>query len=150
MVPDTCMRVPGHQLQTTAITLLLASFTACDSAGSVNPANRDVPWTYGPVNTATAEHVQGTGKAGGTAIAQGWQCRLQDGKRLLVQPFRLAPSHALFGKVVMSLSLFDKTGKEIATMASAPITAANATFTFELTDAVATQLWDLVLWYRKA
>ena len=96
---------------------------------------------------ATAEHVQGTGNRDCAPIAKGWQCRLHDGKRLTVKPYQLAQTHPLFGKVAMSFGLFDKTGKQLETVRSDAVTAQNATFTFELTDVVATQLWDLVIWY---
>ncbi len=64
-----------------------------------------------------------------------------------MKPYQLAQTHPLFGKVAMSFGLFDKTGKQLETVRSDAVTAQNATFTFELTDVVATQLWDLVIWY---
>lgn len=55
----------------------------------------------------------------------------------------------MFGKVALSVGLFDTTGKEIGSFVSSAITPQNASFTFELPEEVAKQLWDLVLWYRK-
>lgn len=128
--------------------LLLA---ACGGKAAADPNQREVSWAYGPTTGgATAEHVQGIGGKGGPGITKGWQCRLQDGKRLLVRPYQLADQHPLFGKVTLVIGLYDKTGKELAMLKSAPVTAANASFTFDLDAAVAGQLWDLVLWYRKA
>jgi hypothetical protein len=132
------------------VVLLSAAVAACGSRVASDPRNREISWTYGPTTGgATAEHVQGTGTKGGSPIAKGWQCRLQDGKRLTVHPYELAPSHPLFGKVVMVFGLFDKTGKPLETVCSDAVTAQNATFTFELTEDVATRLWDLVIWYRE-
>jgi len=146
MVSAMCIR--AHR-RSTAFAFLLAASTACGSSTAVDPDNREIPWTYGPTTgTASSEHLRGTGSRGGAAIAKGWKCRLQDGKRLTVTPYELAPSHPLFGKVAMGVSLFDKAGKEIGAFVSPAISAQAATFTFDLTDAVATQLWDLVIWYR--
>lgn len=142
-------RAPRLPFHPTAFAFLLVA-TACGDKAAVDPNNREVSWIYGPTKGgASAEHVRGTGKEGGAAVAKGWQCRLQDGKRLTVKPFELAESHALFGKVVMVVGLYDKNGKDLTTVTSTPLTAENAAFTFELTDAVAKELWDLVIWYRK-
>ena len=128
---------------------MLAAVAACGSRTAADPKSREIPWTYGPTTGgATSEHVRGTGKEGGAPIAQGWQCRLHDGKRLTVRPYRLAETHPLFGKVVMAIGLFDKTGRQIGKLSSEAVTAQNASLTFELTDAVVAQLWDLVIWYR--
>lgn len=143
-----CIGTNERSLRNAALAFLLFATAGCGRDMAADPKNREVPWTYGPTTGgATAEHVQGTGKRGGAAIAKGWQFRLQDGKRLTVRPYQLAESHPLFGKVAMSVGLFDKTGKELATVLSAAITAQNASFTFELTDAVASQLCDVVIWY---
>ena len=151
MVPAMGMRAHRSSLRSSALAILLAAMAACGSRAAVDPDNREVPWTYGPTTGgATMEHARGTGKEGGAAVAKGWNCRLQDGKRLVVKPYQLAESHALFGKVVMSFGLFDKAGKEITTVVSPLLTTQNATFTFELTDATAKQLLDVVIWYRKA
>ncbi len=150
MVAAMCMRV-RRPLCRSAAALLLSAVAACGGGPAADPGNREVPWTYGPMTgTSTMEHARGTGSEGGAAIAKGWQCRLQDGKRLIVQPYQLASSHALFGKVTLSVGLFDQAGKQLAMLVSPVITAGNATFTFDLDAAVASQLWDLVFWYRKA
>lgn len=132
------------------LTALVGAVAACGAKTAVDPNNREVPWAYGPrTSTSTAEHLQGSGHEGGMAIAKGWQCRLQGGKQLSIRPYQLATEHALFGKVALSVSLFDTTGKELGSFVSSAITPQNATFTFEVTEDVAKRLWDLVLWYRK-
>ncbi|MBL8749280.1 MAG: hypothetical protein JNK78_08970 [Planctomycetes bacterium] len=129
----------------------LFAVAACGEQTRSDPANREVPWTYGPVSeVASAEHSQGVGGKSGPGVTKGWKCRLEGGKRLVVRPYELASSHPLFGKVVLAVGLFDKNGKDIETVTSGVITATNATFTFDLTEASASRLWDLVLWYRKA
>lgn len=131
--------------------LLFVAATACSSDTPADPNNRPIPWAYGPVSgVSTAEHARGTGSEGGAAVAKGWQCRLQDGKQLVVRPYELAASHPLFGKVALSIGLFDKTGKQLSTLRSPVLTAANSTFTLELPPDVAAPLWDLVFWYVKA
>lgn len=143
------MSTRNHQrpIRHAPLAFLMATLAACGGKTAADQG-REIAWTYGPTTGgATSEHVQGTGKGGGAPIAGGWQCRLHDGKRLTVKPYRLAPTHALFGKVSMTLGLFDKTGKQLETVRSEVVTAQNATFTFDLTDAVATELWDLVIWY---
>jgi len=148
MVFAMCKRT--HRRPFCPMAFLLVALAACGGGTAPDPNSRDIPWTYGPTKGgATAEHARGTGSDGGTAIAKGWQCRLQDGKHLTVQPYQLATSHALFGKVAMTVGLFDKTGKQLATLVSPVITAENATFTLELGDEVASQLWDVVFWYSK-
>jgi hypothetical protein len=138
---------PLHRL---AAALLVAATAACGGGTAADPNDREISWAYGPTaGGATAEHVAGTGKDGGAAIAKGWQCRLRDGKRLVVRPYQLAPTHPLFGKVVMSFGLFDKAGQQIGTVLSPTVTAEKASFEFELADAEAGRLWDLVIWYRK-
>ncbi len=143
-----CMCAHLRPIRHTALACLMAAAAACGSKSAADAKSREIARTYGPTTGgATSEHVQGTGKQGGAPIAQGWQCRLHDGRRLTVRPYRLAQTHALFGKVAMSFGLFDRTGKQLETVRSGAVTAQNATFTFELTDAVATQVWDLVIWY---
>ena len=140
-----------HPLRHVALAFLLAAVPSCGRETTYDWKNREIPWTYGPMTgTATSEHISGTGTNGAGAIAKGWQCRLSDGKRLSVQPYQLAESHALFGKALMIVGLFDKNGKELQTVRSEAITARNATFSFEITEAVATPLYDLVIWYGKA
>ncbi len=145
------MRTRSRPLLRPTLALLLAALAACGNKAAVDPKNREVPWTYGPTTGgATVEHVQGAGKKEGTpAVARGWNCRLQDGKRLTVRPYELTSTHPLFGKVALSVGLFDKTGKQLAMLRSEPITAQNATFTFDVEEAVAKELLDAVLWYVK-
>ncbi|MEO6593353.1 MAG: hypothetical protein ABIP94_01210 [Planctomycetota bacterium] len=50
----------------------------------------------------------------------------------------------------MIVGLFDQNGKQLETVRSAAITAQNATFSFEITKAVAKPLYDLVIWFGKA
>lgn len=148
MVP--AMRMLPHQrpLRLTSLAFLLSAAAACGSKPAFDPKNREISWSYGPVTGgATAEHVQGADRAGG--IARGWKLRLEDGKRLTVKPFDLASAHPLFGKVTMGIGLFDKDGKELTTVVTTAVTAQNASFTFDLPDAVAAKLWDAVIWYRK-
>jgi hypothetical protein len=150
MVATMRLRPHRHRVGPAPLALLLAAATACGSGTATDRHDREIPWTYGPTTSvATAEHARGTGSEGGAAIAKGWQCRLQDGRHLTVRPFQLASAHPLFGKVTMSVGLFDKTGQQLATLRSPVLTAENATFAFELDEAVADQLWDLVFWYRK-
>jgi len=130
------------------IATLLTVAGACGSNTPADPRNREIPWTYGPTTGgATPEHVRGTGTKGGPPVAAGWQCRLHDGARLTVVPFQLAEHHPLFGKVALTVGLFDKDGKQITSFRSAAITAQNATAAFDLTGDVATRLLDVVLWY---
>lgn len=148
MVVAMRRRARPHPLGT--VVFLLAA-AACGGEAAADPRNREIPWTYGPTSsTATAEHARGTGTDGGAAMARGWQCRLQDGTHLLVQPYQLAASHPLFGKVVLTVGLFDQAGKQLSTLRSPVLTAANSTFTLELPPDVAARLWDLVFWYTKA
>lgn len=151
MVRGMCSRAHRSRFPSVALTLLLVATGACGKKMAVDPNNREIPWTYGPTNGgASAEHVRGTGKEGGAAIAKGWQCRLLDGKRFTVRAYQLAADHPLFGKVVLGIGLFDKNGKELTTVVTTPVTAQNASFTFELADTVGSQLLDAVIWYRKA
>ncbi len=147
------MRRPARRrrLRTSTLALPLAVLVACGDPAAADADDREIPWTYGPMSgTSSAVHLRGTGTEGGAAIAEGWHCRLRGGKQLTVTPYRLAASHPLFGKATLSVSLFDQTGKELTAFLSPTITKENATFTFEVPPDVAAQLWDLVLWYRKA
>lgn len=131
-----------------ALAFLFAALPSCGAEKKFDWKNREIPWTYGPTNdTATKVHQTGTGKKGPGAISKGWQCRLVDGKNLVIKPFELASSHALFGKVILSVGLFDQGGQQLGAFTSGPVTAENATFTFELTEAVAKPLLDVMIWY---
>ena len=142
--------LPRRSFRTVVIAAMTVAVVAYGGKTAADPNNREIPWAYGPrTSTSTAEHLQGSGHEGGAAIARGWQCRLQGGKQLAIRPYQLASEHALFGKVALSVSLFDTTGKELGSFVSSAITPQNASFTFDLADDVAKQLWDLVFWYRK-
>ena len=122
----------------------------CGTEQKYDWKNRDIAWTYGPQNGgATSEHLAGSGKKGPGAIAVGWKCRLSEGKTLTVKPYQLSASHALFGKVIMIIGLFDKTGKQLETVRSEVITAEQATSSLELTEELAKSLYDVVIWFRK-
>lgn len=138
------------RLGTTALAFLFAALPSCGAEKKYDWKNREIPWTYGPTNdTATQVHLTGTGKKGPGAISKGWQCRLVDGKNLVVRPYELASSHALFGKVILSVGLFDQSEKQLGDFTSGTVTAENATFTFELTEAMAKTLNDVVIWFRE-
>jgi hypothetical protein len=138
---------PFHASCSLALVLAMA---ACGGKPPADPNNREVPWTYGPrTDVATAEHLAGSGHKGATPMAKGWQCRLQDGKQLVVRPYELSSSHPLFGKVALNVGLFDKNGKQLEMLRSGTLTQQNATATFDLAEATAKQLYDLVLWYVK-
>lgn len=141
-----------HQaLPYVVLSCLLATVPSCKSQKKYDWKNREIAWTYGPTTgAARSEHLIGTGTKGARAIAEGWKCRLSAGKHLTVKPYKLAASHALFGKATMIISLFDKTGAKIATIRSEAITAQNATFSFEITEDLAKPLYDLVIWFGKA
>ena len=134
------------------IAALAALLTAVSSCGKEEPydwKNRKIGWTYAPTTgTALPEHLSATG-TGSTALAKGWQCKLSDGKQLTIAPYQLERSHPQFGKVIMSIGLFDKTGKRLHTVQTEVVTAENATSTFELTEDVARPLFDLVIWFRE-
>lgn len=130
-----------------ALALALAAVAACGGS-TKDPNNREIPWKYGPTTAeATPVHMSGTGTKGGAPVAKGWKCRLRDGKHLTVQPYELAATHPLFGKVAMRIALFDKNDQPIETLRSPAITAQDASPSFELTDDVARRLWDVVIWY---
>lgn len=137
-------------LPAAAVAMLVATMPSCGSEPPYDWKNREIPWTYGPTNsTATREHLNATGTKGPGAIAKGWSCRLRDGKELVVQPYQLASTHALFGKVLMNVGMFDASGKQLGSFRSAAITAENASSTFEVTEEVARPLCDVVIWFRE-
>ncbi|MEO6597638.1 MAG: hypothetical protein ABIP94_23080 [Planctomycetota bacterium] len=140
-----------HPVGSAALAFLLAAVPSCGSETKYDWKNREIAWRYGPTTgTARSEHLTATGTKGAGAITEGWQCRLSDGKRLTVEPYHLAQSHALFGKVAMVVGLFDKEGKQLESLRSAAITAQDATFSFEIAEAVAQLLYDVVIWFREA
>jgi hypothetical protein len=121
----------------------------CSGKPPADPKNREISWAYPPNKGAvTSEHLRATGKDGGAPITRGWQCRLVDGKQFTIQAYQLAESHPLFGKVQLTIGLFDKTGKDLASLQTTPISKENASFRFELSEAVAKELWDVVIWFR--
>ena len=133
-----------------ALTLLLSTIPSCGDAPAADDNKREIDWRYGPTTgAARSEHLQGTGTKGGKPIAEGWKCHLVDGKKLTVTPYHLAKSNPLFGDTLMILGLFDKNSQRIGTLRSEAITAYNATFTFELSDDLAKQLYDLIIWFGK-
>lgn len=137
-------------LHGTGPALVCAALCCCGAEPARDASGREIPWTYGPTKGgATQEHLIGTGTSGDQAIAKGWKCRL-DGGRLTVKPYVLAQTHPLFGKVVVVVGLFDKSGKQLATLRSDTIDAQNATFSFDIDEAVAAKLWDVVFWFAKA
>lgn len=143
------MRTRLHRSLATAI--LLATVTACGGSVDVDPNNRELAWSYGPVTgTSTPEHARGTGNEGGEAVAKGWKVRLQDGKRLVVTPYQLAASHPLFGKVTLAVGLFAQNGDQLAMRNSEVLTATTNELVFEVDEAQVKRLWDVVFWYRKA
>jgi hypothetical protein len=139
-----------HGFCRVAVPIVMLMLTAIGCGGKSDTAKgREIPWTYGPTTGgAAAEHVQGAGK-GGAAIARGWKCRLLQ-KQFTITPYQLAGTHPLFGHVVMNIGLFDKEGKQLDTVNSTAVTAANAAFMFELEEDVAAKLLDCVIWFRKA
>lgn len=127
---------------------VLTVVAACGKGAPPDPKNRDIPWTPGPTTAdATNEHLVATGTKGGAKISAGWKCRLQDGKALLVQPFKLAESHPMFDKVVLSIGLYDKADQLLTRVQSEPITAATKGFTFPIDEATAAKLASLTFFY---
>ena len=126
---------------------LLLAVAACGSSSTFDPNNREVPWTYGPLTGgATEVHLSGAGKKG-EPVAKGWQCRLVQQKRLTVAPYQLAAAHPLFGKAMLSIGLFDRAGNRIETLRTTPLAAGGGAFSFELAEATAKALNDVVIWY---
>jgi hypothetical protein len=129
--------------------LAAAALVACGREPATDPANRKIPWSYAPTTGGAApEHRRATGAEGGKAVAEGWRCRLQDGRTLTVQPYKPAASHPLFGKVALTIGLFDQQGRDLATFVSPVLTATPETWTFELAETVARDLCDVVIWIR--
>jgi hypothetical protein len=138
----------ARTLRRAAAALAFALLAACGKPVPTDPNNREIPWNYGPrTNDSTAAHLGGTGTKGGAAIAKGWQCRLVDGKQLVVRPYQLSSSHPLFDKVVLSVGLFDKNGKPIVQHMSELLTAKTEALTFDVTPEQASKLYDLILYY---
>lgn len=134
--------------RTIALLSMLACAAACGSRISGDPNNREIAWSYGPVTGgATKVHVQGAGKDKLPPVAKGWHCRLLERKRLTVQPYQLADSHPLFGKVALSIALFDKAGQQLEMVRTDTLTAQTSVMTFDIAESVATQLWDVTIWY---
>jgi hypothetical protein len=130
-----------------AATALIA-VAACSKGGPPDPKNRVVPWSYGPTTAdATNEHLVATGTKGGAKLSVGWQCRLQDGKALLVQPYQLSTSHPMFDKVVLSIGLYDKADQLLTRVQSEPITKDTKGFTFPVDEAMAAKLATLTFFY---
>lgn len=128
---------------------LLLTLPSCEEAKKYDWKNREITWTYGPTSgAATSAHLNGTGKKG-SPLAAGWKLHLSDGNKLTVKPYKLAKSHSLFGNCKMIISLFNKGSEQLHTVTSDAITAENATFSFELTEAQAKPIWDSVIWFRK-
>ena len=139
-----------HPLIATALVFFMAALPSCGSKPDYDWKNREIHWTYGPrTGAATSEHLTGTGTKGSGAIAAGWNCRLSDGKQLTVKPYQLAESHTLFGNAKMIIGLFDRTDQRLDTVRTEAITDKNATFTFELQEAVAKPLTEVVIWFGK-
>jgi len=129
-----------------AATLVVAA--ACSKGAPPDPKNRPVPWSYGPTTAdATNEHLVATGTKGGAKLSVGWQCRLQDGKALLVQPFKLSESHPMFDKVVLSIGLYDQADQLLTRAQSEPLTAKTTGFTFAVDEATAAKLATLTFFY---
>jgi len=144
-------RSRGAVVPRTLLMLIVAVAAACGSKTTADPNSREVPWSYGPTTGgATAEHVLGTGKKDGKAVARGWQLRLVDGKRLVMNPFQLASDHALFDKVALNIGLFDREGKQVGQVRSPTLTAKTGSVSFDLDEAQAKKLVDVVLYYVKA
>lgn len=139
-------------LRAGALTAACAAIAACggEPAPAYDWRNRELAWKYGPTTgTAPLEHLLGTGTKRGAPMAEGWRCELKDGETLTVRPYKLAERHEMFGKAGLVVGLFDRDSQQITTLRGGPITEDNATFTFELTAAIAEQVYDLILWYGK-
>lgn len=131
---------------------LCALAAAC--GGEPKPAydwrNRDLAWKYGPTTgTAPLEHLLGTGTKRGEPMAEGWRCELSDGKTLTVRPYKLVRKHEMFGKAGLVVGLFNRDSQQIEMLRTGAITAGEATFSFELDEATAEAVYDLILWYGK-
>ena len=142
--PTKCLR------SSFALACLLFALPSCGSKQATDWRNRDVAWKFGPTTgAARSEHLTATGNKGSKPLAQGWNCRLVDGKTLTVKPYKLANNHSLFGKTIMRIGLFNKASERLGTVSSDVITADNASFSFEIPAEHAKPLWDLIIWFRK-
>lgn len=127
--------------------LLAAALAGCERT-AVDPNNREIPWAYGPLTpTSSAEHLGGAGKKG-APIAKGWQCRLQEQKRLVIRPYELSAEHPLFGKVALAVRLY-RQDTLLHDAKTDVIRADNATFTIEVDPAVGAKLDNLIFFYVK-
>lgn len=129
-----------------------AALAACggDPAPAYDWRNRELAWKYGPTaGTAPLEHLLGTGTKRGAPMAEGWRCVLSDGKTLTVRPYKLATNHEMFGKAGLVVGLFDRDSQQITTLRGGAITADHASASFELDEATAERVYDLILWYGK-
>ena len=139
---------PLSRRSSVLVAVALTVVAACGKGAPPDPKNRIVPWSYGPMTAdATNEHLLATGTKGGAKLSIGWQCRLQDGKALLVQPYQLSTSHPMFDKVVLSIGLYDKADKVLTRVQSEPITKDTKGFTFPVDEAMALKLETLTFFY---
>jgi hypothetical protein len=134
--------------RTVLAALFAAALCGCDRTAA-DPNDREVPWAYGPLtSTSSLEHLGGAGKKG-DPIAKGWQCRLQEQKRLVIRPFQLSAAHPLFGKVTLAVRLYNNDTLLHETKTDV-IRADNATFTLDVDPAVGAKLNNLIFFYVKA
>lgn len=132
-----------------AMAFALCVLPACSEEKPYDWRNRDVDWSYAPQKpTARREHLEASGK-NGDPIAQGWKFHLADATRLTVRPFRLAESHDWFDKVIMTITVHDRTGAKLAMLDSDKITAGNWSHEFEIDEDVAKKMLDVVIWFRE-
>ena len=133
--------------RTAAIATVL---TAC-SGGSIEPydwRNRDLAWKYGPTKTAPRAHLLGTGAEGGQPMAEGWHCEIRGGDKLTIRPYKLAKQHQLFGEAGLAVGLFNRDSSMIKTLQTEAITETPATFSFDLDEPTAKQVFDVILYYQ--
>ncbi|MFK7742766.1 MAG: hypothetical protein AB8H80_20815 [Planctomycetota bacterium] len=132
------------------ITLALLTATSCGGKTKpVDRSNRDLAWKYGPTNgSATSTHLRGSGTQGGSAMAEGWRCKLREGKRVTVTPYKLEKKHPLLGKAKLAVGLFEPSGEMLELLFSDPITADSSSFDFELKAETSKKLNDIVIWYK--
>ena len=141
-------RLIRHPLYFAALAFLLAALPCCGSKKEYDWKNRDLAWAYAPTKGgAILEHLSGTGTKG-SPIAHGWKCLLIDGD-LTIKPYKLSKTHTLFGKTKMVIGLFNKSEKKIGTVRTGTITKDKATFSFEIKEDVAKQVWDVIIWFVK-
>ena len=147
------MRTPSLPVpfRCVALALACAALGSCGGNAAANADGRELAWKYGPTNGgATPEHLGGSGTLGNHPIAEGWKFRIGDDRHLTVRPYKLAKEHPFFGKVTMTVGLFDKAEKRLETVHTGTITADNASFSLELGEATAKQAYDVVIWFVKA